>query len=297
MKASPELRVWYTEYHFRAVDPIAFPAGTAGNRLRGAFGRILKTRYPEEYERIFAPRGSGPSGIADAPRPFIFQVSQLDGKTFPAGSDFACRVCLFEAEGESQALFQNILVEMGAEGIGPERARAEFLSARPHKLSFSLEPDDPPVTGVQVSFLTPTELKSGGGIAPRPEFPILFRRIRDRISVLSALYGSGPLQIDFRGLGLRAEQIRLTRCDVSRINAERRSGSTGQVHPIGGFIGEVEYRGDLGEFVPYLEAAQWTGVGRQTVWGKGEIQIHMPGNPKIIEGLYGLPDTTPARLL
>ena len=37
--------------------------------------------------------------------------------------------------------------------------------------------------------------------------------------------------------------------------------------------GEVEYGGELGEFLPYLEAGQWIGVGRQTVWGKGEIRL------------------------
>jgi hypothetical protein len=55
------------------------------------------------------------------------------------------------------------------------------------------------------------------------------------------------------------------------MDIERRSSRTGQVHPIGGFVGEAEYEGDLAEFVPYLHAARWTGVGRQTVWGKGEI--------------------------
>ena len=66
---------------------------------------------------------------------------------------------------------------------------------------------------------------------------------------------------------------------------ERFSTRTGQAHPLGGFIGEAEYHGDLAEFMPWLEAARWTGVGRQTVWGKGAINIHplppsqKPGNP------------------
>ena len=40
---------------------------------------------------------------------------------------------------------------------------------------------------------------------------------------------------------------------------------------LGGFVGEAEYEGDLTEFVPYLRAAHWTGVGRQTAWGKGAL--------------------------
>ena len=49
------------------------------------------------------------------------------------------------------------------------------------------------------------------------------------------------------------------------------SRATGQRHALGGFTGFAEYAGELAEFVPYLEIGRWTGVGRQTVWGKGEI--------------------------
>ena len=69
----------------------------------------------------------------------------------------------------------------------------------------------------------------------------------------------------------------MTRCDLRTTFAERTSGRTGQVHPLGGFVGDVEYVGSLGKFMPYLRAARWTGVGRQTVWGRGEIQVSRAG--------------------
>ncbi len=84
----------------------------------------------------------------------------------------------------------------------------------------------------------PTELKHEHTlIAARPEFPILFGRIRDRISTLRSLYGAGPLDIDFRGIGDRAAAVRMTRCEVRRQEADRRSTRTGQRHSIGGFVG------------------------------------------------------------
>ena len=88
------------------------------------------------------------------------------------------------------------------------------------------------------------------------------------------MYDDGPLAIDFRGFGERTAGVNMTRCKLGRIDAERRSSRTGQVHPLGGFVGEADYEGELGEFIPYLRAAKWTGVGRQTVWGKGEVAIH-----------------------
>jgi hypothetical protein len=45
------------------------------------------------------------------------------------------------------------------------------------------------------------------------------------------------------------------------------------VHPLGGFTGSAEYEGDLAEFLPWLRAARWVGVGRQTVWGKGDVRV------------------------
>jgi hypothetical protein len=139
-------------------------------------------------------------------------------------------------------------------------------------LELSLVPDSVPVSRVLVRFLTATELKGGGAVVERPEFSVLMARIRDRLSALRALYGPGPLPLDFREFGERTGRVRLARANIRRVRITRRSSGTGRIHPIGGFLGEAEYEGDLAEFMPYLRAAQWTGVGRQTVWGNGVVQ-------------------------
>ncbi len=126
---------------------------------------------------------------------------------------------------------------------------------------------DRQIDRLRVRFLTPTELKG----AERPEFGVLLARIRDRVSTLREMYGDGPLAIDFKALGERASLVSMARCELARVAAERVSRGTGQRHSLGGFTGIAEYAGELAEFAPYLEIARWTGVGRQTVWGKGEI--------------------------
>ncbi len=90
-----------------------------------------------------------------------------------------------------------------------------------------------------------------------------FGRIRDRIGTLRTLYGPGPLEIDFQAMGLRAAAVRMTHCDLRSVESKRRSSRTGQTHAIGGFMGTAEYEGDLADFLPYLEAARWVGVGRR----------------------------------
>ena len=237
--------------------------GKAANVLRGLLGATLKRNQPSAYDRLFAPTSAGgPSGLADAPRPFVFRVRHLDGRVVTAGEKFSFELNLFDLREET--------VESFIRGIS-ELTGVDQVEQR--RFSLSLVPTSTHIQKARVDFLTPTELKGIDRIVARPEFSILFGRIRDRLSTLSALYGSGPLPIDFSGLGERAALVQMTRCDIATVAVSRRSGRTGQTHPIGGFVGSAEYEGELAEFLPYLEAARWTGVGRQTVWGKGEISV------------------------
>ena len=34
----------------------------------------------------------------------------------------------------------------------------------------------------------------------------------------------------------------------------------------------------VAEFLPWLRAARWVGVGRQTVWGKGDVRVLESGS-------------------
>ncbi len=123
-----------------------------------------------------------------------------------------------------------------------------------------------------MEFQTPTDLKSAGDL-PAADFSVLLARARDRVSTLRSLYGAGPVEIDFRGMSERARSVTMVRRELTRVAIQRHSSRTGQRHGIGGFIGVAEYEGDLAEFLPYLEAAHWTGVGRHCTWGNGAIAV------------------------
>ena len=42
---------------------------------------------------------------------------------------------------------------------------------------------------------------------------------------------------------------------------------------MGGFVGEVEYVGIAGEFVPLLKLGEWINVGKGTGFGLGRFEI------------------------
>jgi hypothetical protein len=245
-------------FDFTAHDAIHFPPGKAANVLRGAFGMALD-------RELFAPRQSGgPSGLADPPRPFVFRCRHLDGTAVAAGAHFHFHLNLFLPSA------RDAVVRAFADALLP---KAELRAASGDVEPVDLTPRANAPARIRVEFLTPTELKHDGRLIDLPGFAILFARIRDRVSALRALYGPGALDLDFAGMGARAAAVRMTAVETHWVEVERRSSRTGQTHPIGGFTGFAEYEGPLGEFLPYLEAARWTGVGRQAVWGKGEVAV------------------------
>jgi hypothetical protein len=299
-------------FHFRAGGALYFAPYRTGNMVRGAFGaafkrlsctpecsdaRTCERRAECAYARIFEPGAAhdgSPSGLADWPRPFVFRASHLDGRTVQAGEDFHFDVHLFEVKESSLPWFVRAFAEAARCGIGPRRAPAELtgvdalsldgqavrrvfdgatISEPEQPLAIDLSAGCPGVTRVQVLFATPTELKNDGQAGESFEFDVLLARIRDRISTLRTLYGAGPLEIDFRAMRELAGAVKLNRSSLRRVEIERRSARTGQTHSIGGFAGAAEYEGDLAGFVPYLRAGEVTGVGRQTVWGKGQIVV------------------------
>lgn len=275
--------------NFTALDPVRFPAAAAANILRGAFGAILRrlvcapkctdarcceTRAECVYARMFEPTaaaGAGPSGFVEQPRPFVLRATHLDNLTIEPGQRFHFDMHLFDTRHPAEEHVIAAFAAASSEGLGAGRGKAELISSEREAIKLDLAPLVDDVGQVRVQFVTPTELKSGAQLARVPEFPILFARLRDRISTLRALYGPGPLPIDFRGMAERAAAVRLLRSELHQVHAARRSTRTGQTHSIGGFTGEADYEGDLREFVPFLRAGHWTGVGRQTVWGKGQI--------------------------
>lgn len=262
---------------------------------------LCEQRMTCPYARIFEPSstGSAPSGLADRPRPFVLRALHLDGKTIEPGAPFFLDFHLFDVQRPPFACLVQAFDRLAQEGVGPRHGRAVletvsllnesgeadsalFLngivadghSPQPLRLPLSSPVvTQQPVERLRIQFITPTELKNNQGIAARPEFSILAARIRDRVSTLCELYGAGALPIDFRAFGEAAQLIRLTECRLRHVDLSRRSTRTGQTHSLGGFVGHADYEGQLGPFKSYLYAAQWTGVGRQTVWGKGQILV------------------------
>ncbi|MFN0101009.1 MAG: CRISPR system precrRNA processing endoribonuclease RAMP protein Cas6 [Bryobacteraceae bacterium] len=306
------LHVLPLRFHLEARQPIYFPPGKASNVLRGGFGRAFRSiacaqdcsspitcnfRLECPYARIFEPRlDTGPSGLADAPRPFLFRASHLDGLRIAPNRRFHFDLHLFDLRPQIVAYFVSAFHQFAETGIGPAGGAAHVATVsildaarRPvgeiysegvlrsnvpcPPVAVALLPPVQPINSVSVRFLTPTELRKNQPASDPPPFAFLLSRLRDRISNLLTLYGPGKPDFDFAGLSARAQTITVEKSSLTNQVTSRYSGRSAQEHPIGGFLGTIDYAGDLSEFLPFLQAGEWTGVGRHTVWGNGQMEI------------------------
>jgi len=240
-------RVFNTRFRLSdQVEPIPV------NRIRGALGALLHSN-PDLYKQCFDPEWSGgPSGFRNAPRPFVLRCreTQVELITFDSVSRAELRDKLTKALSSAQAEVEAIedlwLPVFGREENG----------------------------SIKVQFVTPTALKSNGQLATEPAFRILINRLAERVRALGRLYQDWPEEFDFGDLLPSANYIQTDRYEwTARVSGKRRSARSGHKHELRGYAGWAEYSGAVGRFLPLLEIGSYTGVGRNTVWGNGEIRI------------------------
>ena len=220
------------------------PRGDVSNFLRGQLGAALHADAVN-YARIFDPprNFTAPSGFRDPLRPFVLRASDPNRFTLH----------LFDAT------IAGVIVEAW-----------KPVSHYIHHHEIDLNPHPLPPGQLEVRFVSPTDIRT-----ETPDFGTLFARARDRVSGVCSSFQSGPLAIDHKALGEAARSVELVESQLTIMKRSRRSAASGQTHPLSGFTGRALYQGDFTDFYPILCAAQFTGVGRKTVWGNGQIEIRI----------------------
>ena len=82
---------------------------------------------------------------------------------------------------------------------------------------------------------------------------------------------------DHKGLIAAAEKIQLIRNWTRWQDWEHYSSRQRERMAFGGIVGEAEYKGPLGAFLPYLTFGQWTHVGKNATFGLGRYEVSFQG--------------------
>lgn len=128
------------------------------------------------------------------------------------------------------------------------------------------------VNSISLRFLTPTKLIFQEREIFEPDFHHIFKRLRDRLSLLLYFYcGQEPdseIKELYKLLGDLSEKIQTQSRNIQRVEQFRITRRKEQ-HPLSGFVGKISFSGDLKPFLPFLIAGETLGVGKNTVFGNG----------------------------
>ncbi len=133
---------------------------------------------------------------------------------------------------------------------------------------------------ITLRFLTPTRLKYEGKLATDPEFHIFIRQLLRRLFLLRHYYCKDSQGDDtsategyHRMLIEEARTVKIKESNFKWHDWERYSRRQDTRMKLGGFQGDIVYKGALAPFYPFLKAGEILHIGKGTSFGLGKYVI------------------------
>lgn len=126
---------------------------------------------------------------------------------------------------------------------------------------------------LKIKFSSPVRLQANKQLINKPEFRAFFGSLIRRLSSLSYFHCNSELDIDYKDITSKAEDIKIFENRTSWRDWERYSSRQKSSMKMGGLLGEVTYEGNLSPFLPYLLFGQWIHTGKNPTFGLGKYEI------------------------
>jgi len=303
----------YGSYQFTIVfDSGALLPPFKGSTFRGAFGTALKRvtcalRWQDcdrcllqdtcVYRRVFESKTHSTSDPQASTHPFVLEPPPTSRSAFSTGEAVSCKLLLFGWANDTLPYFVYAFQQMGELGLGRrvDGRRGTFHlaavtgggetvydgnvgslhppTALPELVLQPEQPSDSKIKEISVEIETPLRIKHENKLHADLPFHILVRAMLRRISALSKQFGDGEPSLDYRGLVARAADVHTIASSVRWLDWKRYSNRQDQAMLMGGIVGSVTYRGELGEFMPLLSYCEKVHAGKATTFGLGKITL------------------------
>ena len=288
---------------FRGVFGLALKRVVCALKRQECAGCLLKSRcvYAMCFEN---PDGSNSEeepepGKPSPPHPFVIEPPLTSETCLRKGEAFDFTLILLGWANDYLPYFVYAFEQMGKMGIGRRVGgrRAGFYLERitcgdetiylAEQKTLALDvrvdlhlddprPNLPEVNEITVVLQTPLRLKYQNHLHSKLPFHILIRAVLRRIASLNNCFGEGEPALDYKGLVARAEEVETVDSQVRWYDWRRYSNRQEQAMLMGGLVGQVSYRGNLGEFIPLIQYGEKVHLGKATAFGLGKIELRLP---------------------
>ena len=262
-------------------------------KLKCPYSYIFETPPPKHTEIM--------RKYPHVPHPFVIEPPADDRDEYAEGDNLRFGLILVGKAIEYLPYFIFTFEELGKNGSGLERGKyrlqqvkADFEGKKGSTIYSSVEKklkdDFPTLTvsnfrvdeskatrEVKLRFLTPVRIKYRDSYRHQMEFHVLLRNLLRRIGSLDYFHCGGKAgSIDYRALISAAKSVASVERNLSWNDWNRYSKRQQQGMNLGGFTGEISYKGDIGEFWSFLRVGELIHVGKGTTFGLGKYQISIP---------------------
>ncbi len=264
---------------------------------------LLKTHciYALVFETDKALAAAKNSKFSAIPHPFVIEPPLTGMTRFNTGDLFDFNIILFGEVNKKISYFIYALNEMGKIGVGKKinhsRGRFELETVsldqniiynksdkkislkKSSRLNFEglyrLPDKSRGNTSLTLILETPLRLKFKNRLNADLPFHILVRAMLRRVSSLLESYGQGEPDIDYKGLVKRAENIMISSNNIEWFDWKRYSSRQNAKMLMGGITGSIIYKGELDEYLPFVNFCSKTHIGKQTAFGLGKFRFEV----------------------
>jgi len=255
---------------------------------------ILKENCP--YFKLFESKNLEEKyKIEEIPKPFVIEPPQMQKKYYNGGESLIFNLILF---GEAMKYFPYFFlsfIKLGEIGLGKLKTKFKIDKVRedfPNKKEIynskeenlkSLEAKEKiifnkkGVKKVKLIFITPAKIKHNGKLLKKLDFPVLIETILRRAYLLSKFWCGYDGVYDIKGIIEKSKEIKTEIEDLRWHDFERFSTRQKRYLKFGGILGEINFEGNLKEFLPILKIGSIIHIGKNTSFGLGKYMLKYEG--------------------
>ncbi|MCS7180808.1 MAG: CRISPR system precrRNA processing endoribonuclease RAMP protein Cas6 [bacterium] len=246
------------------------------------------------YIKLFEPKIKNKNEkVEEIPRPYVIEFPNERKNLYKTGEKFQFNLILFGEAIQYFPYFFLSFIELGKTGLGKYREKFyiesvfqkypteknifkignEFMEKIEEK-NFEIECKD--IKSIKIKFITPTKIKNEGRFIQVPEFSVFIKAILRRVSQILYFWCDYKEKNNFSEILEDAEKVKIGRCSLKWIDYKRYSTRQKTTMKMGGILGEIEYRGNIGKFYPLISAGSYIHIGKNTSFGLGKYLIFSP---------------------
>lgn len=253
---------------------------------RCAYAYIFETSPFEDSQKL--------KNLKEIPRPFVIEPPLETKRVYHSGETLEFILVLIGKAIHYLPYFVFTFKELGRIGIGKGRGRYQLIKVynfdQPLIKIYDAQEDTVNTCCLSIDvaslptlqlnnhqlsmcFITPTRIKFKKDLVVKPPFHIIIRSLLHRLSALFYFHCGKELNVNYQNLISKAEQIETESSDLKWVDWERYSSRQNNRMRLGGFVGQITYKGSFDIFLPLLLLGQYTHIGKNCTFGLGKYEL------------------------